>query len=462
MKTEYAIVDIETTGGTARHEKIIEIGIALFDGEKVIGEFETLINPERSIPPFITRLTGIDNEMVRNAPKFYEVARDIVEFTEGRVFVAHNVRFDYGFIQEEFNRLGFHFSRKQLCTVRMTRKAFPGLPSYSLGKLIPYFGIRVDARHRAMADVLATVEVFKRVLERDPAQAGLPNIKNQLKNVSLPESIPLESILELPEKTGVYYFYDADDRIIYIGKSINIQKRIRQHFQQINPKSNKLYQRATRISFEITGSELVACLLESEEIKKHRPEINRASRTREFPYFTHYYLNLEGYLVFETARNTIKNRQNKQILGEHANLPAARSTLQFLQREYQLCGKLTGQEEGPGACFAHILHQCQGACLGKEPPDSYNGRASLAIRHEDLIRPENFLLIDEGKDTADQAVILVRHGKYYGHHFLDRELPVHQAEALAEHIPPRPWYPEQNTIIKRFLNNPGKIRMALL
>jgi len=206
-KKHYAIIDIETTGGSAHREKITEVAIVVFDGEKIIREYETLINPERSIPTFITQLTGITNEMVREAPKFYEVAKDIVEITEDTVFVAHNVRFDYSFIQEEFKRLGYNYSRKKLCTVRMSRTAFPGLRSYSLGKLIKHFDIEVQDRHRAMADVRATLELFKKIQKANDSDAGNDFfIKNSMRNINLPELITHEQVLDLPEATGVYYF----------------------------------------------------------------------------------------------------------------------------------------------------------------------------------------------------------------------------------------------------------------
>ena len=162
----YAIVDIETTGGRASFEKITEIAIYIHDGKNVVEEFSTLINPGRTIPYFISRLTGIDNEMVKNAPRFYEIARKIVELTQDKVFVAHNVGFDYKFIQEEFKRLGYDYQRKTMCTVRMGRKFLPGYKSYSLGKLCQQLGISINGRHRAAGDALATVKLFEMILAR--------------------------------------------------------------------------------------------------------------------------------------------------------------------------------------------------------------------------------------------------------------------------------------------------------
>jgi len=169
-KKRYAIIDIETTGGLSKRDRITEIGIVIHDGEEITEMYETLINPERSIPSNITRITGINDEMVRDAPKFYEVAKKIVEMTEDSIFVAHNVRFDYGFIKHEFENLGYTFSKKQLCTVRLTKNVFPGLKSYSLGSLIRHFGIAVTSRHRALEDARATAIIFDKMLKLQTGQ----------------------------------------------------------------------------------------------------------------------------------------------------------------------------------------------------------------------------------------------------------------------------------------------------
>ena len=160
----YAVVDIETSGGRAQVDKITEIAIYIHDGEKIVDEFSTLINPETYIPPFITRLTGINNDMVATAPKFYEVAKKIVLMTEGRLFVAHNAPFDYRFIQEEFKRLGYNYQRQTMCTVRMSRKIIPGMGSYSLGNLCQNLGITINNRHRAAGDALATTKLLELLL----------------------------------------------------------------------------------------------------------------------------------------------------------------------------------------------------------------------------------------------------------------------------------------------------------
>ena len=257
----YAIVDIETTGGMAKRDKITEIGIVIHDGNRIIDSFTSLINPERSIPPEITRITVITNSMVEGAPKFYEVAKEIVLRTEGAIFVAHNVRFDYSFIQEEFDKLGFTYSRKQLCTVKLSRKTFPGLRSYSLGNLISHFGIDVQARHRALDDALATAKIFDMILEQSEEEEITQFINRGIKETKLPEGITTDKLHELPEGAGVYYFYNAYGKAVYVGKSNNIRTRVMQHFAQVNAKSEKMIRLVSEIGYEITGSELIDTIL---------------------------------------------------------------------------------------------------------------------------------------------------------------------------------------------------------
>ena len=242
MENRYAIIDIETTGGRALRDKITEIAIVIHNGTQVLETFETLVNPDTPIPYGITELTGIKNEMVRDAPRFYEVAKRIVEMTEGAIFVAHNVRFDYSFVQEEFRRLGFTYMRRQLCTVRLARKVFPGYSSYSLGNLIVAMGLSAGERHRAMGDTIATVDLFERIL----AQSGTATKEvRQMVNLGvreskLPKSFSLEKMHSLPEACGVYYFHNENGDVVYVGKSLNIKKRIAEHFTIKTEKAAKL------------------------------------------------------------------------------------------------------------------------------------------------------------------------------------------------------------------------------
>lgn len=282
---KYAIIDVETTGGSPRIERLTEIAIAIHDGEKVIDSFESLLNPERTIPSFIQRLTGITDEMVEDAPYFYEIAKKVVEMTEDCIFVAHNVKFDYMFIRSEFERLGYSYQRRQLCTKQLSIKLFPEIGRYSLDRLISHFNIRTDVRHRAMADVLATVEVFDHLIKADREHGFFTSQINQgVKLSKLPETISIEDIHNIPETSGIYYFFGENDHLLYVGKSKNIQKRVLQHFSKATNKSWKFLSRTHRIDYEETGSEIAAILREDEVIKKARPEYNVAQRKTLKPY----------------------------------------------------------------------------------------------------------------------------------------------------------------------------------
>ncbi len=446
----YAIVDIETTGGIASKEKITEIAIVIHDGEKIIDSFETLLNPERSIPYYITNITGISDNMVAAAPKFYEVAKQIVKITEGAVFVAHNVRFDYSFIQEEFRRLGFSYVRKQLCTVRMSRQAFPGLKSYALGNLIKHFNIKVRDRHRAMADVMATVDVFQRILSKEENIEGVKDLINKgIKENQLPNGISLEKLHILPEKCGIYYFYDANGEVVYVGKSINIQKRIFEHFNDRTPKGDKLQQHVHDISFEITGSELTALLLEDYEIKRLKPDINKAQRKTFFPYCVYSFKDEKGYIRFHAVKNVTAVRKKNTVLHEFLKLMDAKSYLKAVARRYELCDKLLEPLNTEGGCFHRQIGQCKGACLGEEMAADYNERAQTAIEAMNTQFEYDFFIIDTGRTPDERAVVLVQDGHYKGFGYIDYDSIT--VEDLFECIKKYPKSADCNKVIRQYL-----------
>ena len=259
----FAVVDIETTGGYSASHKITEIAILIHDGERVVETFETLINPERYITPHISMLTGITNEMVKSAPKFYEVAKEIFLLTQDKVFVAHNVNFDYSFLREEFKSLGGDFNRKRLCTVRLARKAFPGYRSYSLGNICTSLGIQIKNRHRAMGDAEATAILFSKIITEDKDGSIMKIGKKHNAEANLPANLPSEVYKSLPNATGVYYFHDEKGKIIYVGKAIDIKKRIQQHFTAPQGARLNFLDHIHNITYELTVNELVALLFES-------------------------------------------------------------------------------------------------------------------------------------------------------------------------------------------------------
>jgi DNA polymerase-3 subunit epsilon len=457
----FAIVDIETTGGIAGRDKITEIGIVLYDGVKIINTFSTLINPERSIPYDITRITGITNDMVANAPKFYEIAKQVVEMTQNAVFVAHNVRFDYNFLREEFKTLGYTFTKELLCTVILSRKHFPGLRSYSLGNLIRHFNIHVNARHRALDDAIATTDILSRILSDEEGRfTTLQLIRQSIQTTKLPQNISTEQIESLPENTGVYYMYNTHGTVIYVGKSINIKKRVLQHFNGHDKKTEKLMNRVADITHHITGSELLALLMESTEIKVHQPEINKVQRSREYPYFIYYYLDERGYQCFNWEKSSIKTRQNKNILNFYSSKNSARAHLHHITEIAKLCPGMTGIYELNGSCFYYQTGTCLGACQQIESQEIYNDRAQLAIDHIKKTFDESFFIITNGRVTEEAGIILVADGHYKGFGYLSIDERKQSPEDWKDIIQYVPFNPECDQIIKSWLEKHPETKLV--
>lgn len=414
----YAILDIETTGGSPKTEKITEIAIFFHDGNKVVDEWSTLINPEKDIPYFITGLTGITNEMVANAPRFYEIAKELVERTEDYTIVAHNASFDYGFIKNEFSRLGFEYNREVLCTVRLSRKLIPGHKSYSLGKICKDLGIEITDRHRAAGDALATVQLFE-LLQEQGKQNGSDLVSPpSTKYKNLNANLKVEDITVLPEKAGTYYFYDENDILLYIGKSINIKKRILSHLGNTSSKrATEMKERITSISYELTGSELIALLKESEEIKQNKPMYNRAQRRT----LSHWGLYTEkdpfGYITLSLAK--LSDRIEHPVTGFN-NKTEAREMLTRLVEKHWLCQKLTGLYHTDGACFHYGIRQCNGACVQKESVKDYNKRAEELLSGFRLDQG-NMLIIDQGRNLAEKSVVRIEKGIYMGFGYISVE-----------------------------------------
>jgi len=416
----FAIIDIETTGGKPGPDRITEIAIVLYDGQEVIDSFESLINPERSIPHNITQMTGISNEMVAGAPKFYEVAKQVVEMTQGAIFVAHNVGFDYNFIKYEFQQLGFSFRRRKLCTVRLSRKVFPGLRSYSLGNLIKHFDISVTDRHRAMADTLATVELLKKALTKDEENTSESMVNLGVSATRLPPNITLDQLHELPEACGVYYFYDKNGDVIYVGKSVNIKKRAMQHFAAQTPKATKMQRVIHDISYELTGSELIALLLEATEIKRISPRFNSALRNRNMNWSIHRYTNESGYICFTLAKTTKKKAAQLDIIARFSRSAVAKGTLRSLVRRFELCACLCELESGSNSCFQYQIGQCYGACIGKESADTYNERADLAATAFQRVFEFDILILSQGRTPEEQSVVLIEDNQFGGFGYVDK------------------------------------------
>ncbi len=269
----YSVIDIETTGGKYNEEGITEIAIHKFDGHQVVDRFISLVNPEKTIQPFVVNLTGINNKMLHSAPKFHEVAKRIVEITEGTILVAHNAQFDYRILRTEFRRLGYNYERRTLCTVDLSKKLLPEAESHSLGKLVRSLGIAVSDRHRANGDALATLKLFKYLLARDMDKSI---IKNIIRAEKLGELSPrqIDIVHQMPAERGVYYMYNKDGEIIYLARSSDIKREVNQQFIRTGKNARRIQKETKKVTFERTGNELIALLKENEELLRHKPRYN--------------------------------------------------------------------------------------------------------------------------------------------------------------------------------------------
>ncbi len=407
----YSIIDIETTGLSPKKEKITEIAIYVHDGEKVVDEFSTLLNPEIDIPYRITQLTGINNKMVHESPKFYEVAKRIVEMTEGTTFVGHNVHFDYNFIRKEFREFGYDYQRKKICTAKLSRKLLPGRRSYSLGKLCDELGIKIQNRHRAFGDALATVKLFEILLK---VEKNIQDITLRELNTNLDPKI----IRKLPKEPGVYYFYDDEGELIYVGKSINIHDRVLSHLSNNGSKrAIEMRNRISDIGYEVTGNELTALLLESDEIKKHLPTYNRAQRRRSAQCGLYMFKDDKGYLRLKIDKT---DREDVPLTTFNSQL-SAKNHLFTLTEAFNLCQKLCGLFDTHGSCFQYKIKQCKGACIEEESPEEYNKRVLQATEPYRFDK-SSFLLVGEGRNQGEKTVVCVENKIYQGFGYINFDL----------------------------------------
>ena len=446
----FAIIDIETTGGSSRLEKITEIAVYLHDGEKITGEFVSLVNPERNIPYFITNLTGITNEMVENAPCFFEIAKTIVELTEGRTFVAHNARFDYSFIRQEFKSLGYNFKRNTLDTVTLSRKLLPGHRSYSLGNICKDLKIKINGRHRAAGDALATVRLFELLMEKDREINGNtsnPGKKSRLSKLN--PNLDFSKIENIPEEPGIYYFYNEQRDLIYVGKSRNLQQRINTHLS--NNSTNRAMEMRDHIAdidWQLTGSELLALLMESYEIKQNKPCFNRAQRRTNFQWGIYSFFDNKGYLNYRYGTDS----SDENPVSVFTSKDKVKSRLSALVDKYNLCQKLTGLYETSGPCFQYHVGICRGACCGKETAAEYNKRAEKAA-DEFIFSRRNFFIIDRGRDNDERSAVKIVNGKFAGYGFFNINDIGFGLAAIHDCIKAAPDNSDIQVILKQYLRS---------
>lgn len=444
--TQFAIVDIETTG-TIHDGKITEIAIIIHDGEQEIERFTTLLNPQRKIDWYVVKLTGITDSLVADAPLFKDYAERIFEMTKDRVFVAHNVSFDYGFLKKEFANLQIDFKRETLDTIDICRRIIPDLPSYSLGKLCNTLGIEMGSHHRALDDTEATARLFQMLFKKDSTTV-LSRIRPEIPNVKVPPNLPPSNLENIPTKPGIYYFYDGDDQILYVGKSINLHKRVLSHF---NPKKKRqwaeLWKKIHSISYEETGSELIALLTESQEIKTLQPPINRALKRSNF-----------SYGIFETTDENgfinlaVKNKKNAkgQLLMEVRGYHDGKRILLQQVKKHRLCQCLMSLHSLKGNCFHYQIKNCNGTKMGHETAEEYNARVARA-KTSLGINITNVLIIEPGRNQDEYSLVQVENGQYVGYGYIDKIDANQTIENLLECIRKQTNNPDARKIIYNYL-----------
>jgi DNA polymerase-3 subunit epsilon len=440
----YAIVDIETTGGYAANNDITEIAIVLHDGQSVINRFESLVRPVRTIPHYIQVLTGITNDMVAEAPTFEELAPQVFDLLQGKIFIAHNVNFDYSFLKHHFSAAGFELNCLKLCTVRLSKKVFPGIPSYSLGNLCRHFGINILNRHRAGGDADATVRLLEHLLQHNAEPHIQQFIKRGAKEQSLPPNLPKEQVDQLPYTPGVYYFHNQTGKVIYVGKAKNLKYRVSSHFTHNG--SGKQRQDFLRniysISYQSTSTELMAFILESVEIKRLWPAFNSSQKR-----FTHSF----GLYMFEDSSGYLrlaidKKKKNMQPLYTFNLLVEGHRLVNQLIQRFNLCAKLCFMQTAPGPCTSTGEAICLGACEHKEDATAYNARVQMALQWLEEWLP-TFAVVDEGNDREEQSCILMEKGKFYGMGYIPAGVQINTGmtsrEELKNYLTP---YPENDYI----------------
>jgi len=452
----YAVVDVETTGGKYGEEGITEIAIYKYDGLEITDQLISLINPERPIQPFVENLTGINERMLRNAPKFYEIAKRIVEITTDCVLVAHNASFDYRMLQTEFDRLGFDFERKTLCTVELSKKLIPDVDSYKLGKLVRSLGIPLSDRHRAAGDARATLDLLKILLHKDGEKHILKNLIKSHSNTKKPKHL-LKLLKTVPASMGVYYLHNSKGDVIYIGKSKNMKRRVNQHFSSSGKKQLRIQLETDSISVEETGSELIALLKELDEIKLHKPKHNRVYKSSFIKFGLSLAENKNDYQVLRLVHASSED----EYLTTFKNLNRARSILFHYAEKYSLCLQLLSLDKKEGGCGLYQKQQCFGACVGEEPAESYNKRVQQLINDVEFPHTD-MVIVDRGRNPEEQSVILIENKKLVGFGYINLSHQITHPQALKNIIYPMKDTREARHIIKSHLRKHKTVKVIPL
>lgn len=423
----YAILDIETTGGNSKTGKITEIAVFLHNGAKVIDVYETLVNPGVPIPPFITKLTGISDSMVADAPGFADIAKQLDAFTANAVFVAHNAHFDYGFVREEFRKVGIDFKRKKLCTVQLSRHAFPGLASYSLDKITHELNIKLSGHHRAAADARATAALFDRIIEAE-SEKGLFDMHFGMPNLSgiLSPYIDEAFLNSIPDDTGVVRFYDAADKLILSKRSANVLTTICEKLK-MQPTDDAMRFRKTvhRIDYQLTGSQLVAQLLEAEDAICQQPEFNHG----RFSLKVHFAACVK--MIDEVPHLMLqKHRQGDDAVVVYSNFFEGKSHFEALSKEWNVPIANIGSPKRTSPALPIVE----------------------GVHLEAGISPlrDRTIIIDEGRYASEHTRVMMENGVVIGYGYYDADFqfspnPFDDIQVLFKPVP------ELEYVVRKFI-----------
>lgn len=438
----YAILDIETTGGQYNEEGITEIAIYKYDGNQLIDQFQSLVNPQIEIQPFVVKLTGINNAMLRLAPKFYEVAKRIIEITEGCIIVAHNAEFDYRVIRNEFNRLGYDFMRETLCTVELSQKLLPEMPSYSLGKLVRSLGIPITDRHRAGGDAMATFKLFQLLLSKDQEKTILKSmIKSDIKQGINPKY--LDIVDNLPPTIGIFYIHNQEGQIIYIGRSKNIKKKVLQHFTSDSSTNKKIQKETFTVSFEKTGNELVALLKEAEEIAINKPIYNRISKKNIFAYSLYIKTNIDGYHYLSIDKTDGRKRNIMAFTSPTEGKKFITKVMQNAEIPYFI--DTIYEKKSKKQTFDSFSKDLTVDYI------AYNALLLYQLEYYN-IDEGNLLVVDKGRKIDEKSAVVLEQGKVTGYCFFDLNYQVNAPERIAANLTPIAFNRNNRNIVLNYLN----------
>lgn len=417
----YAIIDVETTGGSPSIDRIIEIAIIVYDGTTVLDQFSSLVNPKRNIDKYVTQLTGITDKMVKHAPPFEDIKDKILAITEGNIFVAHNVKFDYGMVRGEFKRLGVDYVRKQIDTVTLAHKVLPGFNSYSLGSLCDSLGIIIENRHRALGDAEATVKLLDIILKQSSSKKYIEIELNQGIDPSiLPPNITLGEIEKLPEEPGVFYFKDMDDNLLFIDASKNVRREVIKFFNKtdIAAERREANNTITQIDYQATGNELIARLWAYHELRQYMPLLNKKPKDYRFSHGIYLTTDHEGFKHLKIEKLDFTEGEvalKFQGKGTAVKVLHKIITEGHLQIQFSLLKKMTDPEQRENFKKA------------------YNEKIEKAVRKY-LYKNTNFFIVGDGRRPDENSVVWIENSQYRGYGYICPELTEVTTENLMASI----------------------------